>query len=82
MHDPEKRAVRSATLVRVMQRRRDGVRDLHGVIDRQALFDPRGALDGRVEILAADVLHREEVRVLDLAEVVDVRDVRVIECGG
>ena len=82
MHDAEERAVGCAALVGVVQRRRDRVRDLHGVIDREPFADAPGALDRGVEVLAVDVLHREEVRVVDLAEIVDMRDVRVIERGG
>ena len=37
------------------------------------------ALEQRTHGLAVDVLHREEVRVAELSDVVDLRDVRMLE---
>ena len=42
----------------------------------------RALLDALGEISAVDILHREEVLAVDLADVVDMDDVRVPQPGG
>ena len=83
MDDAEALAAIVALLVRVVQRRADADAD---VAPRRRAGRVRCLCDGRAhdlaQVLAVHVLHREEVAVVDDADVVDLRDVRVLERRG
>ncbi len=82
VNDAERAAIDADALVRVMQSRR-GVSD-HGedVAERDLAAQRSRAMQERAHRLAVHVLHREEVRVAELSDVVDLRDVRVVELRG
>ena len=58
-------------------RRREPGAELARDLDRLVLRKPPDAPQERRQVLAVDVLHREEVPSLDLADVVDAADVRM-----
>ena len=58
-----------------------GKRDLDDVVQRDLGLDLLGGLDDGADVLPVDVLHREEVVLAVLADVVDVDDVGVIQRG-
>ena len=69
-----------AAAVRVVERRGHLGRDVDGQRDRQRHAQLAAGLLDRAQVAAVDVLHRDEVAAgLDLAEVVDVDDVRVVQ---
>ena len=70
-------AVNDPLLVQMFDGPSHGGHQPHGGVDADwSLLDPFG------EALAGDVLHREEVLAVKLADVVDVDDVRVSQSGG
>ena len=80
MHDVERRSVQVALLVRVRERGADTEHDRERVLHREL---GRGAPlhlahDG-AQVLALNVLHRDEVGAVDHAEVEHLHDVRVRE---
>ena len=81
MHDAERTAVETEPIVRVVQPRRRARRDGQHGMDRQRAAQALGAVEQRPHGLAVHVLHREEIRVAELPDVVDLRDVRVLELG-
>ncbi len=82
MHDVERLAIAALLFVGVVQRRRhrrgdrDDVRERHVLL---ALAQPRQHAS---EVFTVDVLHREEVRLRRLADVVDLDDVVVVKRPG
>ena len=82
MHDPTRHAVGQHQGVGVVQGARGFARDEHRHGWRHRAVTPaHRAHDGR-QILPDHVLHHHEVRAVDVAEVVDLDDVRVIEQRG
>jgi hypothetical protein len=82
VHDVEGLALEVGGLVRVIERVRGVVDDERGDVDRHLLAGALGhALQPR-EVVAADVLHRDEVRPVLQPHLVDAHDVRVVERGG
>ena len=53
--------------------------DVEAVRDRDAAVDPAAPFEQRLQIDAVDVLHDDEVRVLAVADVEHLHDVRVLE---
>jgi hypothetical protein len=79
MDERDELAVIVGRLVRRVQALRDARRDRDGDERAQAsLHRPEHPHQVR-ERAAVHVLHHEEVRVVDLAEILDVHDVRVID---
>ena len=68
--------------MRVVERRGDLRSDEEREVDRNRLIAFLRFLQDRLQIRTVDVLHGDVVRVLDLAEVVDMDDVVVIELRG
>jgi hypothetical protein len=75
-------AIGTALLVRVMQRDRGGADDRDDVLERQPLLVLREVREQAAQILAVHVLHREEVLVAFLPDVVDLNDVGVVQLRG
>jgi hypothetical protein len=63
----------------VVERRRDRANDREHVLQRSVLSLVRKIREQSAQILAVDVLHREEVRAEVLADIVDLHDVVVME---
>ena len=83
MDDAERLAVGAALLVRVVQPAAAPTHDRDDVLERHrasALAD--AATSSCAQVLAVDVLHREEVLAALLADVVDLDDVGVVQRGG
>src|SRR5690606_16784096 len=72
-------ARRAALLVRVVQARRGRGDDRDDVLERYHLAALADLRDELADVLAVDVLHREEVRAVLFADVVDLDDVVVME---
>ena len=79
MDDLERIPRRIARLVCMVETRTDADDDVQHVLEPQHVV--RGRADDPAEVLAVDVLHREEVLVVLEADVVDRGDVRVLERG-
>ncbi len=82
MHDVQIVALGVAAAVRVVERRGHLGGDVDRQRNRQRNAQLAGRLLNRAQVAAVDVLHRDEVAAgLDLPEVVDVDDVRVVQLG-
>jgi hypothetical protein len=57
-----------------------GIRDLNGVA-RCLIQRQRSLLEPMSQRFALQILHYQEIRAIMLAEIVNVTDVRVIQCG-
>ena len=82
MHDPERLAVGADALVRVVQARAQAGDQRQRRIERDSAVALLCLCGEVVEILAMDVLHREEELAVVDADVVDLRDVRVLQRRG
>ena len=71
-----------ALVVRVVEPLADLHHDVTGQRDRQRLAAAAHAVEDRAEIAPVDVLERDEVALLDLPEVEDLGDVRVLQLHG
>ena len=63
-------------------RRRDARGQLPGELDRLVLRNPADAAEQRRQILAVDILHRQEAPAVGVAEVVEADDVLVRDLAG
>ncbi len=81
MHDAEPATIHAVALVRVVQALRGARDDREHAADRDQLAHRVRAMQQRAHGLAVHVLHREEVAVAEAADVVHLRDVRVLELG-
>ena len=81
VHDPERRPVGGALLVRVVEPGRGGGHDRQHVLERHLRVLLADAGQERAGVLAVHVLHREEVLAALLADVVDLDDVVVVQRG-
>ncbi len=79
VHDPEWTAIDPAPLVRVVQPGRDAGDDRQHRLQRDLSAQRTRAQHEVAHGLAVHVLHREEVRAAEAADIVDLRDVRVLE---
>ncbi len=82
VHEAEGAALEVLLTVRMIERRGETRTDQQRQAERQRAALGARAVQDRAQVLAVDELHRDEVVVADLAEVVDVDDVVVIELGG
>ncbi len=82
MHDPERRAIGQALLVRVMQAGGGRGDDRDDVFERHPRVLAAHQGEQAARILAMHVLHREEVLAILLADIVDLDDVVMVQrCG-
>ena len=79
MHDAERLPELVGLAVRVVEPLGQLLHDVRRQPERQALAGLGGLLQQAQQVDALDVLHREEVRVADRAEVEHLDDVRVVE---
>jgi hypothetical protein len=79
VHDLHRPLVVALALVRVVQARRRAPDDRAHDAERHVRLVAADVREQLPQILAVEVLHREEVLALRLADVVDLRDVRVVQ---
>ena len=79
MHDAERLSVGTALRVRVVECVEDLARDVHGEPHRQSLPPVRAGAQKAERVHAVDVLERDVVLPLDLAELEDLDDLRVLQ---
>ena len=82
MDDVERRPIGLAALVRVMEPGGGGGDDAEAELERDRDAARAGGLEHGPDRRTVHVLHREEVRIVGLAHLVDLRDVLVVERGG
>ena len=83
VHDLERAALEVALVVRVVEAGAHARQDRHHVLERRLRIAELGArADDLDQVVPAQVLHRDEVLVLDGADVVDLDDVRMVERRG
>ena len=74
--------VKIMLLVGVVEGRRQKIGDVEREFDRHFHVALTALLEDRPKIVSLDVLHCDVVRAIDLAEIIDVDDVVVVELSG
>ena len=77
--DSERHAIEPGTIARVVERRERTHRDVEHERDREQLLPAREVREERADVLAVDVLHGEEVRATEHADIEHLGDVRMLE---
>jgi len=80
--EPERPAIGAGLFVRALERGGGALDDRERDGERDPLVALARRHADRADVLAVDVLHREEQGAVDLADIVDVADVRVPQRGG
>ena len=82
MHDAQRLAIVIALLVGIMERSGHVTHDGESVFEGYAVTARVGPFEQAPQVFAVQIFHGEEISAVDLADIVDLTDVLMVELAG